>query len=120
MDGIYVAVGQYNVVHAFGDGLFGFLAQAVKRFLQSCTSFGDFKQYRQLYSLEAFIADVAENIQLRIRQDGWFSRTILQWLSLGVSMFMPTAPMYSVRDITNSSRIGSIGGLVTCANCWRK
>ena len=28
MDGIYVAVGQYNVVHAFGDGLFGFLAQA--------------------------------------------------------------------------------------------
>jgi len=70
MDGIYVAVGQYNVVHAFGDGLFGFLAQAVKRFLQSCTSFGDFKQYRQLYGLEAFVADVAENIQLRIRQDG--------------------------------------------------
>ena len=70
MDGIYVAVGQYNVVHAFGDGLFGFLAQAVKRFLQSCTSFGDLKQYRELYGLEAFVADVAENIQLRIRQDG--------------------------------------------------
>ena len=41
---------------------------------------------------------------------GWFNLTILQWFSLGVSMFMPTAPMYSVSDITSSSRIGSIGG----------
>ena len=33
---------------------------------------------------------------------------------------LPTAPMYSVSDMTSSSRMGSMAGLVTCANCWRK
>ena len=51
---------------------------------------------------------------------GWFSRTILQWLSVGTKILLPTAPIYSVRLMTSSSRIGSIGGLVTWANCWRK
>ena len=31
-----------------------------------------------------------------------------------------TAPMYSVSDMINSSRIGSMAGLVTWANCCRK
>ena len=67
--GVYVAVGQYNVVHAFGDGLFGLLAQTGKRFLQSGASFGCFKQHRQLYGFETLVTDVAENIQLCICQD---------------------------------------------------
>lgn len=33
---------------------------------------------------------------------------------------VPTLPMYSARLMTNCSRIESIAGLVTCANCWRK
>ena len=32
----------------------------------------------------------------------------------------PTRPIYSVSDITSSSRIESMAGLVTWANCWRK
>ena len=54
MDGIYVAVGQYNVVHAFGDGLFGFLAQAVKRScsparpLETSNSIGSFTVLKPL------------------------------------------------------------------------
>lgn len=32
----------------------------------------------------------------------------------------PTRPMYSVRLITSDSRMESMAGLVTCANCWRK
>ena len=51
---------------------------------------------------------------------GWGRRTILQWLSLGTRIFIPTAPMYSVSDMINSSRIGSMAGLVTWANCCRK
>ena len=51
---------------------------------------------------------------------GCGKRTILQLLSSGVRILVPTAPIYSVSDITKSSRIGSMAGLVTCANCCRK
>ena len=49
-------------------------------------------------------------------------RVILTSLACsGVSARMfPWLPMYVIIDITSSSRIGSIGGFVTCAKSWWK
>ena len=51
---------------------------------------------------------------------GCLALTTLQCLGSVASMFCWTEPTYPVRDITSSSLIGSIGGFVTWANCWRK
>ena len=51
---------------------------------------------------------------------GRLDLTTLQSLGAGSRMFCWTDPMYPVMDMTSSSLIGSMGGFVTCANCWRK
>ncbi|MCY1297962.1 hypothetical protein D9M70_474220 [compost metagenome] len=46
----------------------------------------------------------------------------IAWLawSADSSKMLRSTPRQVSRDITMASRSGSIGGLVTCANCWRK
>ena len=46
---------------------------------------------------------------------GCLTLTILQLSGVGESMPPLTGPMYPVMDITSSSLIGSMAGLVTCA-----
>ncbi|CPL48121.1 Uncharacterised protein [Bordetella pertussis] len=41
-------------------------------------------------------------------------------LTLLMSSRLGLGPMNETSDMTICSRIGSIGGLVTCANSWRK
>ena len=64
MGGIYLTVGQHNVVYTFRYRLFRHFAQPVQCFLQAGFSFRYFKQHRQFHSLETLVADIAENIQL--------------------------------------------------------
>ena len=70
MGGIHVAVGEHDVVHSLVDGLFRLLAEGGKGFLQSLPSFRRFEEQGQLHRLEAFVADVAEDVQLGVVQDG--------------------------------------------------
>ena len=46
---------------------------------------------------------------------GLLTLSILQFSAFSSRRF-PSAPMYTVVDVTTSSRIASIGGFVTCAN----
>jgi hypothetical protein len=48
-------------------------------------------------------------------------RSLSWWHCSGVSSnVLPSGPIVVSSDITSASRIGSIGGLVTCANSWVK
>ena len=70
MGGVYVAVGKHDVVHSFVDGFFCLLAEGCQCFLQSLAPFCHFEEQGQFHGLEAFVPDVAENIQLGVVQDG--------------------------------------------------
>ena len=70
MGGVYVAVGKHDVVHSFVDGFFRLLAEGCQCFLQSLAPFCHFEEQGQFHGLEAFVPDVAENIQLGVVQDG--------------------------------------------------
>ena len=52
-------------------------------------------------------------------RSGRGTTTRRQWTGCSSSRF-PIAPIEVRRLITSASRCGSMGGLVTCANCWRK
>ena len=70
MGGIHVAVGQDEVVGPFRHRFFRPAAQFRQGFLQSGLAPACGEEHRQLDGLEALVADVAEDIQLRVGQNG--------------------------------------------------
>ena len=64
---------------------------------------------------------LSERIRSRssLERIGWRSLMSRAFLGSSVRTF-PGFPMNVIRDMTSSSRIGSIGGFVTWANSWRK
>ena len=70
MGGIHATVGEDDIVHPVVHRRFGFSAQVVQGFLQGGFSAGCLKCDRELHGVEAFIPDVAEDVQLRVGQHG--------------------------------------------------
>ena len=71
---VHVAVGQDNVVHPVVHTLFGLLEEALQGPAQVGGGIGGaggaFEEHGQLNRVEALVADVAQQVQLRIGQDG--------------------------------------------------
>ena len=63
------AVGEDDVVVTLVDAVLGIMAEIVESFLESRLALADLEDYRQFYGVEAFVTDVAEDIQLGVRQD---------------------------------------------------
>ncbi|MOA19570.1 hypothetical protein D3C78_1399620 [compost metagenome] len=51
---------------------------------------------------------------------GWDTSRRSGGLTLLMSSRLGLGPMNDTSDITSCSRMGSMGGFVTCANNWRK
>ena len=65
---IHILVAQDDVVYAVNDRLFGLFTELVQGGFQPFTALCCFEQHRELDGLEAFIADIAKNIQLCVCQ----------------------------------------------------
>ena len=71
MRGVHVAVRQYYIIETVVHALFGLAAEFVEGAAQIRSgrlAFRDIEEHRQLYGIEALVTNVAEHIQLRIRQ----------------------------------------------------
>ena len=76
-------------------------------------------------SSDSVIGSNTPSCVARIFARSWLSRIGLRsaswWHCSGVSSnVLPSGPIELSSDITSASRIGSIGGFVTCANSWWK
>ena len=69
--------------------------------------------------LEDVVRDGAQRLELVVAQDRLVEHQLVRVLGLSSSR-LPSAPSPAPMLITMSSRIGSIGGLVTCANSCLK
>ena len=87
---VEVAVREDDVVYTLVYTGFSLMTQVVERLTKSFLALCYLKEDRQLLGVEALVADVTKYIKLCVGQYG------------------------------SSSRMGSMAGLVTCANCWRK
>ena len=67
---VHKTVAQNDIVHSVRNGLLGFFAQVVQGLLQSGFSLAHLEYDREFHGIESFIPDVAEDVQLRIVQDG--------------------------------------------------
>ena len=69
-----VSIGKDDVVHALIDRCLSLLAEVFDGLTQSAGALLDVEQHGELLGLEALVADVAEDVQLRVRQH-WLWQT---------------------------------------------
>ncbi len=67
---IDIAVAEDDVVVAFVDALLGIMAQAVESIAQARFALPCLKEDGQLDGVEALVTDVAEDVELRVGEDG--------------------------------------------------
>ncbi len=69
-----VAIGKDDIVYAFINTLFCFLAKVFDSLAKSTCSLADFEEHRKFLCLETFISDVTENVELSICKN-WLWKT---------------------------------------------
>ena len=64
------AVAQDDIVDALLHRFFGLLADAGQGAMQACAALGGVEHYGNFQGLEALVADIAQDVELRIAQNG--------------------------------------------------
>lgn len=111
------AVGQHQQHRTFAHLAFRFVAQGANGLLQILL----LRIEGQIERLGAivFAFQRGELFEIGVQQDRRFEAQAVRPPSASQNTFI-SRPMLVASDMTCASRSGSIGGLVTCANCWRK
>ena len=120
MLGVDVTVGENHIVIPLVYGSLSLGTQAVDRLLHSLHASGGIEEHRHSDGVEPLILEMTQYVEFAVRHDRRGHHHHVAQFRRGMQDILPDRPHILVSDMTSSSRIGSIGGLVTCANCWRK
>ena len=94
--------------------------QLVHRGLQALGAVGSHENNRQCDGLEAGPLNLTKFCQVVVGQNRRIQRYQMGILGAGRAAYFASVPMVIPAEVTISSRIQSIGGLVTCAkSCWK-
>ena len=109
-----VTVRQHQQNGAVTHHLLGFVTQRIHRLFEA--RFGHVEGDIERVGAVVLLGHGGELFKIRVQQDRRFKGQTVRRPSASQKTFI-SRPMLVASDITWASRSGSIGGLVTCANC---